>query len=103
MPERRTAPRRLVDVFFNKFLDGQPYLCRAIDISRHGLSCDVFIEPKTTQKAFPIEIRLPEHSQSLWMWGRKVRALGRREAIRFVALHDEDRVMLDRFLTPCPD
>jgi len=98
MSDRRRARRQPLDVFFNKFLDGQPYLCRALDISRNGILCSVFTEPATPQQAFPIEIRLPGDARSLWLWGRKVRATGRREAIRFIALHDDDRTLLDRYL-----
>ena len=99
MPERRNNVRRPFDIFFNKFLDGHPYLCRAVDISRHGILCDVFTEPQSVQQSFPIELRLPGEERSLWVWGRKLRTSGKREAIRFIALHAEDRMALDRYLT----
>ncbi|HVU02731.1 MAG TPA: PilZ domain-containing protein [Polyangiaceae bacterium] len=99
--ERRTELRHGIDVFFNKFLDGHPYLCRAVDISRTGILFDVFTEPETRHESFPIELRLPGEDRSLWVWGRKVRAGGshRREAVRFVSLHTDDRIALDRYLT----
>jgi hypothetical protein len=99
MPERRHTTRRPIDMFFNKFLDGHPYLCRAVDISRHGILCDVFTEPSTLQQSFPIELRLPGEERTLWVWGRKLRVAGKREAIRFIALHADDRIALDRYLT----
>ncbi len=99
MPERRHTTRRPFDVFFNKFLDGHPYLCRAVDISRNGVLCEVFTEPTTPHQSFPIELRLPGDERSLWVWGRKVRSTGKREAIRFIALHPDDRAALDRYLT----
>lgn len=98
MPDRRHTIRHGLDVFFNKFLDGHPYLCRAVDISRSGVLCEVFTEPTTRQESFPIELRLPGDERSLWVWGRKVRAAGKREAIRFLALHTDDRIALDRYL-----
>jgi hypothetical protein len=98
MSERRQTKRSPFVVFFNKFLDGHPYLCRAIDISESGILCDVFTEPETRHESFPLELRLPGEDRSLWVWGRKVRASGKREAIRFLALHADDRAALDRFL-----
>jgi hypothetical protein len=99
MSDRRHAPRQTFDVFFNKYLDGHPYLCRSVDISATGIACEVFTEPATLHQSFPIEIRLPGEDRSLWVWGRRVRQAGTREAIRFVALHADDRASLDRFLS----
>ena len=99
MPERRHTARRPFDMFFNKFLDGHPYLCRAVDLSRNGILCEVFTEPASPHQSFPIELRLPGDERSLWVWGRKLRALGKREAIRFIALHADDRIALDRYLS----
>jgi len=101
MSERRHTKRLPFDVFFNKFLDGHPYLCRAVDISESGILCDVFTAPATRHESFPIELRLPGEQRSLWVWGRKIRTAGKREAIRFLALHMDDRAMLDRFLHAC--
>jgi hypothetical protein len=98
MPDRRHTIRHGFDVFFNKFLDGHPYLCRAVDISQTGILCDVFTEPATRHESFPLELRLPGSERTLWVWGRKVRAAGKREAIRFLALHTDDRIALDRYL-----
>ncbi len=98
MTDRRTSTRKPFDVFFNKFLDGHPYLCRAVEISKHGLLCDVFTEPVTRHESFPIELKLPGGKHSLWVWGRRVRTQGKRLAIKFLALHAEDRVELDRYV-----
>lgn len=98
MRERRQTERRSFDVFFNKFLDGHPYLCRSVDLSRSGILCDVFMQPDTRHEAFPLELELPGIARRLWVWGNKVRTFGTREAIRFVSLHTEDRIALDRFL-----
>lgn len=102
MTDRRATPRRPFQVFFNKFLDGHPYLCRTLDISKHGMLCDVFTEPATRHESFPIELQLPGGRQSLWVWGRKVRTEERRVAIRFLALHEDDRVALDSYLATLP-
>jgi hypothetical protein len=98
MRERRQTERRSFDVFFNKFLDGHPFLCRAVDLSRSGILCDVFLQPETRHDAFPLELELPGTGRRLWVWGHKVRRAGTREAIRFVSLHTEDRIALERYL-----
>jgi hypothetical protein len=98
MPDRRHAQRLPFDVFFNKFLDGHPYLCRAVDISETGILCDVFTEPETHHESFPLELRLPDDQRTLWVWGRRIRSAGKREAIRFLALHTDDRAVLDDYL-----
>jgi hypothetical protein len=98
MTNRRSAPRHSFSVFFNKFLDGHPYLCRAVDISENGILCDVFTEPMTRHESFPLELQLPGARRSLWVWGRRVRTEGKRTAIRFLALHEADRSELHRYL-----
>lgn len=102
MTDRRTTTRRAFDVFFNKFLDGHPYLCRAVDISEEGVLCEVFMEPVTLHESFPIELELPGARRSLWVWGRRVRTEGQRVAIRFLTLHEDDRVALGTYLAALP-
>jgi hypothetical protein len=98
MHNRRHAARHSLHVFFNKFIDGHPYLCRAVDISADGISCEVFTEPATRHDSFPLEIQLPGDTRSLWVWGKRVRAGAGRMAIRFLSLHADDRAALDRYL-----
>ena len=45
-PDRK-SPRVQIDIFLNKFVEGVPYLCRATDISEHGISVGALIEPET--------------------------------------------------------
>ena len=44
-PDRRTHRRVNIDVYMNRFLDGQPYMCRMVDISRTGARLVPMIEP----------------------------------------------------------
>lgn len=43
---RRITQRAKVDVLINRFLDGQPYMCRMTDISATGLRLVPLLEPK---------------------------------------------------------
>ncbi len=99
MFDRRHAYRRPIDMFFNKFLDGHPYLCRSVDLSRAGLLAVTFAEPRTVRGSFPLELRLPDdEADSLWIWARGVWRRGARQAIEFVGIDAGDRERLDRYL-----
>jgi c-di-GMP-binding flagellar brake protein YcgR len=44
-PERK-SPRVQIDIFLNKFVEGVPYLCRALDISEFGIAVGALLEPE---------------------------------------------------------
>src|SRR5689334_19702580 len=75
--ERRTVDRRSADLFFNKFLDGHPFLCRTLDVSERGALVETFAEPASAATRFPVELRVPGGKQTLWLWARCVRRTGR--------------------------
>jgi hypothetical protein len=84
MAERRSAPRFPVDLFFNKFLDGYPYLCRTMDASSNGVLVETYAEPGTQPERFPVELRFGGQRQSLWLWAKPVQRRGRFQALQFV-------------------
>ncbi len=99
MLDRRHAFRRPVDIFFNKFLDGHPYMCRSLDLSQSGLLALTFSEPRSVRGSFPVELRLPDDdAESLWIWARGVWRRGAQQALEFVAIDAADRERLDRYL-----
>jgi hypothetical protein len=98
MTDRRRHPRRHVDLFFNKFLDGHPYLCRAVDLSERGLLAVTYTEPEVLAESFPLELRLPGQKRSLWVWARTVRRTAKRHAIEFLRMDARDRRELDAHL-----
>lgn len=73
-------------MYFNKFLSGYPYLCRCVDLSLGGVLVDTYAEPETTPERFPIELRLPGDKDSVWLWARRTRVTGSRQAFAFVNL-----------------
>lgn len=91
MSDRRRHTRQPVDLFFNKFLNGHPYLCRAVDLSEKGLLAVTYTEPEVVAESFPLELRLPGQKRSLWMWARTVRRTKRRHAIEFLRMDPRDR------------
>ncbi len=99
MTERRNATRRSVDVFFNKFLDGYPYLCRSVDVSETGVLVDTYAEPEMEAVRFPLELRLPGERRTLWLWAKSVRSDGRTQAFEFVSMSTGAQKQLRRWLT----
>ncbi len=85
-------------MFFNKYIDGYPYLCRALDISSGGMLTSSVNEPKHDLESFPVEFRLPGAPESIWAWAKSVGRRGEREGIQFVKLNPDDRRRLERCL-----
>ncbi len=98
MTERRTAHRRQLDVFFNKFLEGYPYLCRSIDVSETGVLVETFAEPEMETERFPLELRFPGDRDSLWLWAKAVRSSGKTQAFQFVSMSKGAKKHLQRWL-----
>lgn len=94
MNERRNCNRKNLDLFFNKFLNGHPYLCRTLDVSPAGLLAVTYTEPDTQAESFPVELRLPNSHESLWLWAKTVRWTGRQQAMKFVRVGRRDRARL---------
>jgi len=81
----------------NKYIDGYPYACRAVDISKRGILVERIREPKHGHTYYPVEIAIPGAWDRIWAWTRQVHAKGRRQALRFVAMDAFDQVMLDQY------
>ena len=101
MNERRRCNRLNLDLFFNKFLNGHPYLCRTLDVSRTGLLATTFTEPRDQPETFPVELRLPNSQESLWLWARTVRRSGHYQAMKFEKMGRRERAKL-RAQFPAP-
>lgn len=98
MFNRRSQTRVPVDLFFNKYLDGYPYLCRGLNLSRTGLLAMTFSEPEQKMESFSIELRLPGEKSSLWLWARGVWRQSDCQAMQFVTPDRESRRRLHRFM-----
>ena len=71
-----------------------PYLCRTLDVSPSGLLAATFVEPLDQPNRFPLELRLPNSSESIWLWARTVRRTGRFQAMTFEKVSRRERVKL---------
>jgi len=56
---RRQNHRAKVDLLVNRFLDGQPYVCRVTDLSTSGLRLLPLIEPRGDHRFMGLQFQLP--------------------------------------------
>jgi hypothetical protein len=98
MFDRRRSARKPVEIMFNKYLTGHPYLCRALELSERGLLAQTYTEPSVSSDSFSVEIQLPDQARSLWAWARAVRQGPRWQAIELSAMSPADRLELARFV-----
>ena len=95
--ERRAAPRVETRVYFNKYIDGQPYLCEAVELSTTGMLVRRVHEPDAPRalrgraRAGPLE----PGEERVWLCASPVWRAGDLEALRFVACSDGDRARLE--------
>ena len=95
--ERRAAPRRLANVYFNKYIDGQPYACEAVELSATGMLLRRIHEPDASRACYAVELASgagagPE--DRVWLCASPVWTAGELEALHFVAQSDRDRERL---------
>ena len=102
--ERRVSPRRPANLFFNKYIDGQPYACEAIELSATGMLVRKINEPDQARACYAIEIGAAADvasgvsASSVWLCATPVWSLGPVEALRFVAQSPEDLARLDALM-----
>ncbi len=95
--ERRAAPRRSAQVYFNKYIDGHPYLCEALELSETGMLIRRVAEPDTKSACYALELAagpLMPGEERIWLCASPVWQRGSVEALRFVAQSDRDRALL---------
>lgn len=98
MKDRRRVHRKPLDIFFNKFIEGYPFLCRSVDVSTTGILVETFSEPAAVAQRFPLELRLPGDEQTLWIWARAVRKSACQQALEFVTVSEAARSRLEQFI-----
>jgi hypothetical protein len=98
-PDRRAAPRTRSAVYFNKYIDGQPYLCEALELSSSGMLVRRVREPDAPRACYAVELAPgAEAADRLWLCAAPVWSDGELEALRFVAQSDDDRRRMDRLI-----
>ena len=98
----RRAHRRVhVDVLINRFLDGLPYLCRMIDISRTGIRLAPMIEPDGSRapKYMGLQFQLPDRDDVLTASGETITRDGKTVGVRFTSLPPDTAWAIESFLS----
>jgi hypothetical protein len=99
--DRRTHRRVNVDLYMNRFLDGQPYMCRMVDISRTGARLVPTIEPDGSRapQLMGLQFQLPDRDDILTASGETVTREGRTVGVRFTNLPPDAAWAIESFLS----
>jgi|SRR5579871_6607211 len=98
--ERRREIRQGINLLVNKYVDGDPHLCRAVNLSRRGMLLYKVFEPDLPIGEVEIELQLPGDERVMRLHGitfaehRWARAQG----VRFDRISDEDAEAIDAYL-----
>ena len=96
--ERRVAPRRSAQVYFNKYIDGHPYLCEAVELSSTGMLVRRIHEPDAPRAAYAVELAagpLEAGEERVWICASPVWSEGDLEALRFVECSERNRRLIE--------
>ena len=99
--DRRDSQRQKVDLLINRFLNGQPYMCRMTDISRSGLRIVPILEPKGAPRFMGLQFQLPGASEVITASGEAVAEntdAGGAVGVRFTSLPPASASIIAEFL-----
>ena len=99
--DRRYNQRVKVDMLVNRFLNGQPYMCRMIDISRTGARLVPIIEPEGSRAPsyMGLQFQLPDRKEILTGAGVAVTRNGKTVGVRFTNLPPDAAWAIESFLS----
>lgn len=97
---RRQNRRAKVDLLVNRFLDGQPYICRVTDLSTSGLRLVPLIEPRSHHRFMGLQLQLPGTDVVVTASAEVVNGLDGPSGtgVRFTSLPAESEAALRQFL-----
>jgi hypothetical protein len=98
--DHRRERRMPLNILLNKYIDGEPHTCRAVNLSRGGMLLYKVFEPDVPSAEVSVEFQLPGSQRVLRAdcitlaehpWARA-------HGVRFTRMADEDKDLLERFL-----
>jgi hypothetical protein len=101
MTESRRTERRIpINILLNKYIDGEPHVCRGVNVSRGGMLLYKVFEPDVPQPEVSLEFQLPGSTRILRIDGVTLteHRWARAHGVRFTRMADEDRELLERYL-----
>jgi hypothetical protein len=98
--EKRSERRMSVDIVLNKYINGEPHMCRAINLSRGGMLLRKIFEPDVTHHSVMLEFQLPGFPEIIRAEGVALMASPQSRAVgvRFTRMAPEALEQIDRFL-----
>ena len=99
--DRRYNKRVKVDMFINRFLNGLPYMCRMVDISRTGIRLAPMIEPDGNQapQYMGLQFQLPDRNDVLTASGVTITRNDKTVGVRFTSLPPDSAWAIESFLS----
>jgi hypothetical protein len=99
--DRRYSKRVKVDMFINRFLNGHPYMCRMVDISRTGIRLAPMIEPdgERSPDYMGLQFQLPDRNDVLTASGQAIVRDGKTVGVRFTSLPPDSAWAIESFLS----
>jgi hypothetical protein len=99
--DRRYNKRVKVDMFINRFLNGQPYMCRMVDISRTGIRLAPMLEPVGGQSPsyMGLQFQLPDRNDILTASGVAITRDDQTVGVRFTSLPPDAAWAIESFLS----
>jgi hypothetical protein len=96
----RRERRMPLNILLNKYIDGEPHTCRAVNVSRGGMLLYKVFEPDVPHTEVSLEFQLPGSPRILRADGVTLseHAWARAHGVRFTRMADEDRELLERYL-----
>ncbi len=98
-PERRKR-RISIDILVNKYIDGEPHVCRAVNVSSGGMLLYKVFEPDVAHEEVSLEFQLPGSARVLRADGIPLaeHRWARAHGVRFTRIAEEDKALIDAFL-----
>lgn len=98
--DHRRERRIAIDILLNKYIEGEPHVCRAVNISRGGMLVYKVFEPSAPMGDVSLEFQLPGSARILRVDGVTLseHPWARAQGVRFTRMSDEDRQLLDRYV-----
>ena len=99
--DNRAERRMPIDILLNKYIDGEPHTCRAVNISKGGMLLYKVFEPDMESSAdVSLEFQLPGSNRILRVDGVTLaeHRWARAHGVRFVRMSDDDRELLQQYL-----
>jgi len=99
--DRRYNKRVKIDMLINRFLNGQPYLCRMVDISRTGIRLAPMIEPDGIEapQYMGLQFQLPDRNDVLTASGMTITRNDKTVGVRFTSLPPDSAWAIESFLS----